>query len=561
MKTAFDRVLRQAQWRCHINLLLAQWVRAMLVAGVIGIAAALGQKIFVVYQVQAWMAGALAGLAAVAAAGLYLIGRPSRMDAAVQIDQKLRLRERFSSALALQSVEDPFAQAACVEAHEAAQHVQIGGQFPIRLGRRWMPAMASWVAAAAILLFLPTLDVLGYYRQETARKEERLKQAEARAEVAKELEKVQMVVNKLGEKGLAGELAQMEKAAPDGMKADDLKRQALPKLEELASKLDKKNEIKLDTFKDLQDRLKTLRGSPEGLDQQLNRALAKGNMKKASEIVKDLQKKLDSGEMNSKDQEALAKQLQDLAKQLEDAAKGDKNLEQELAEKGLDKELAKLDPEKLREALKNQGLTQEQIDQLADAAAASQNAKQALSKLAQAMSKAGMAKGSGQMAQELDPLSDQLTEAEAMLQDMELTKAELDELKRCMGKLGCCGGEGEGENGCPGIGEWAEGDPMGQGGGTGGPGIGQGPRPIAEGGDVATERHKANVVTQDGPAIASTFIKDSQVKGESKKEFQNVVQAAKDAAAEAISENQIPRRYEGAIKGYFNQIDQEKKPK
>ena len=51
------------------------------------------------------------------------------------------------------------------------------------------------------------------------------------------------------------------------------------------------------------------------------------------------------------------------------------------------------------------------------------------------------------------------------------------------------------------------------------------------------------------------FFKGAQVKGEARKELSGIVQAAKDASAEAINENQIPRRYEGAVKKYFGELE------
>ncbi len=46
------------------------------------------------------------------------------------------------------------------------------------------------------------------------------------------------------------------------------------------------------------------------------------------------------------------------------------------------------------------------------------------------------------------------------------------------------------------------------------------------------------------------------MKGESRREFSETVQAARDAAAEAISENEVPRKYEEAIKEYFGRLEQ-----
>jgi hypothetical protein len=60
---------------------------------------------------------------------------------------------------------------------------------------------------------------------------------------------------------------------------------------------------------------------------------------------------------------------------------------------------------------------------------------------------------------------------------------------------------------------------------------------------------------EQGPVIASWYFKDIQVTGEAKREFSEVLQAGRDRAAEAISDNQIPRKYEDSIKKYFNQLD------
>lgn len=56
--------------------------------------------------------------------------------------------------------------------------------------------------------------------------------------------------------------------------------------------------------------------------------------------------------------------------------------------------------------------------------------------------------------------------------------------------------------------------------------------------------------------IASWYFKESQIKGQAKREYSEVIQAGRDSAAEAITENEIPRRYEDAIKKYFGQLEQ-----
>ena len=92
--------------------------------------------------------------------------------------------------------------------------------------------------------------------------------------------------------------------------------------------------------------------------------------------------------------------------------------------------------------------------------------------------------------------------------------------------------------------------------GPGGEGIGYGPRATDDSGKTATKRVRTANKPGQGPVIASWYFKESQIKGEARRDFTEVVQAARDGAAEAISENEIPRKYEDAIKTYFGQLEQ-----
>jgi len=71
---------------------------------------------------------------------------------------------------------------------------------------------------------------------------------------------------------------------------------------------------------------------------------------------------------------------------------------------------------------------------------------------------------------------------------------------------------------------------------------------------TATKATRAQSETGSGPLVASWYFKDMQVKGEAQRDFVEVVRAGRASAAEAISENQIPRRYEQAVKEYFSRL-------
>jgi hypothetical protein len=86
--------------------------------------------------------------------------------------------------------------------------------------------------------------------------------------------------------------------------------------------------------------------------------------------------------------------------------------------------------------------------------------------------------------------------------------------------------------------------------------MGHGPRSFDDSGQTSTKKTKVLSKTEKGPVIASWYFKGSQFKGEAKRDFSEVIQAAGNSAAEAISENQIPRKYEEAVKSYFGQLEQ-----
>jgi len=55
--------------------------------------------------------------------------------------------------------------------------------------------------------------------------------------------------------------------------------------------------------------------------------------------------------------------------------------------------------------------------------------------------------------------------------------------------------------------------------------------------------------------IASWYFQGEQVRGEARRKFKEVVAAGRDSAAEAVQENQIPRKYEQSVKEYFGHLD------
>ncbi len=622
MKTPFDNVLRRVRVQCGLNVALEYLALALCAAAGVVLLAAGVHKVFAVGTFHFLLIPAVVVLAAAAAAVLWWRRRMGALEAAVLVDQRLGLREKVSTSLALAESDDPFAKAACRQAREQAAGLDVKGKFPVRLSRQWYFTAGAWVAAVAVVCFVPQMDLLGHGAK-VAEKTDQQKQLEAaQVEVKKIEEKLKVTVNPLGDKELTAELANLDKAA-ELAKPEEIRRESIKTLGDLAEKVQTPETVKQSqAMANLKDSLKGLKGSPKGLTNELNKNIAKGDFKKAAEALRQIEKEIKDGKLPPEQAKQLENQLQDLANQMEKLAAKQQGLEDELEKSGLPADMAKLDAQQLKDALAKQGLSQEKIDQLMQKAASQKLTAEQLEKLAKAMKnrKSGdpskqpdgqdpsgkdpSGKSSepidlGELADRLAQGADQLDMLEAMKQDAELREMTVQEIKdaiaklgknqggesgklaKLLGKAGQDGqgpdgqgaampggkpgngdgnGEGQGDgqgNGDGGTSAFQQGDPSGKPGiGSGGPGQGYGKRPTSPGGDTALSKTKVESAGKDGPAVASWYYKGEQVKGESKRELAEILQAAKDSASDAVTDNEIPRKYEGPVKKYFSNLEE-----
>jgi len=480
---------------------------------------------------------------------LWLLNVPTRMQVSLLLDERLRLHERFSTTLALARSQDAFAAAARAEARKAAEHVRPESAFPIRPSRRWLYTGATWSIVWALVLFMPQKDLLGLFARKQ-KQQQQAKQVElAKSDVGESTRVVKSVLKRLDNPGLADDLAALDQM-PQNAEPQDIRRQAIRKLSDLSDKVRQmQSSTQLQSMNLLQQMLKQLPGSPDALLQKLRIALARGNFGQAGNLLRQMQRELTEGKLSEQQRKALAEKLRALARQLKELAAKNKQLEEELEKLGLDKALARLNAEQLRQALQKQGLSQERIEQLLRKSAACRAACSRCSGLGRAMAACGAGAG-GLSADELAAVSEQLDELESMQQQLMLTQAALDQLARAS----ACLGQGM----CPGLGcqgPFAEGYKRGFSSGTGGPGQGYGPRGYDDSGQTATKQTKVTNKPGQGPVVASWYFKDAQVRGDARRDFASVVRAGRDSASEAISENEIPRKYEQAVKSYFGRLE------
>jgi hypothetical protein len=552
MLEILEKKVRSVWFRCSINLLLRHMGRVLTAVGIIVMLTVLTDRLLALGIIKSINSQAILYFSAAAILLiflLWLLKQPSRMQVSLLLDERLKLRERFSTTLAFTGSDDPFADAARSEARQKAEQLSIQGYFPIRPTKCWVYAVSTWLIAAALISFMPQKDLLGFLRkdEEEQRRAEQLEKT--KVDIKDAADPVKLAVKQLGEPELADALNKLDQTPKDA-KPQDIKRQAIRQLGDLSNKIQQmQSGMKLDSVTQLQKMLKQLRGSSDVFSQKLRLALAKGQFSQASNLISELQKELAKGNLSPEQKKALAGQLQDLAKRLQDLAQKNEEFEKELEKLGLNKELAKLNEQQLREALTKQGLSAENIEELLRKASSFRSAASMCAGLGNALAACGA--GAGQLSGDgLAAAIDQLNDFDSLQQQLMLTQASLDEITRAI----ACLGEGMGQ-GLGGYGPFMEGPSDRFGPGTGGPGVGYGPRGFAED-DTSTQRTRLKNKPGQGPAIASWYFQESQIKGEAKREFTEVVQAASDGAAAAISENEIPRKYEEAIKKYFGGLEQ-----
>ncbi|MHC4324041.1 MAG: hypothetical protein ACYSUX_07190 [Planctomycetota bacterium] len=552
MLETLEKKLRSVWFRCSINLLLKHIGRILTAVGIIVLLTVLTDRLLALGIIDSVNSRAILSFSAAAIILillLWLMKQPSRMQVSLLLDERLKLSERFSTTLALADSDDPFADAARNEAKQKAQQVNIQGHFPIRPSRCWMYAVSTWLIAAAIIFFMPQKDLLGFLRKDRQQKQRARQLEQTKVDIKEAADPVKLAIKQMGEPELAEALSKLDQTPKDA-RPQDIKRQAIRQLGDLSKTIQQmQSGMKLDSVNQLQKMFKQLRGSSDAFSQKLRLALAKGRFSQASNIMSELQKELAKGNLSPEQQKAFAGQLQDLAKRLQELAQKNEELEKELEKLGLNKELAKLSEQQLRQALQKQGLAAENIEELLRKASAMQSAASMCAGLGSAMAACGM--GAGQLSGEgLAAAAMQLDEFDALKQQLMLTQASLDEISNAI----ACLGEGMGQ-GLGGLGSFMEGLSNRSGPGTGGAGVGFGPRGTAAD-DTSTQRTRLKNKPGQGPAIASWYFQESQIKGEAKRDFTEVVQAARDGAAAAISENEIPRKYEEAIKKYFGRLEE-----
>jgi len=547
MDGVFNKKLRQARVRCTLDVMLRQIMWVGLGAGVIALLAVLVERLL---ALEVMLKGPIYVYSATAAALILIlcwVRRPQRMQVSLLLDERLGLHERFSTALALEAMDDPFVRCAREEALERVQAVKPAQCIPIRAARPWWGTLLIWVVFGVVFLWFPQKDLLGLNEKKAEAQKEKAQIELAEKQIKDATATVKLAADELEAPELKNDLAGLSEALK-GAEPQAAKRQVIRKLGDMSDKLNSmRSSLENQSMGLMQQMMRQLRASPNALSQQLQMALARSQFSKAATLMRQLQQQMMRGDMSEQQKQALDQQLKNLAKQIQALAKKKDALEDELEKQGLDPKLAGLTPEQLKKALQKKGLKPEQIDELMQKMAACNMAGSRASRLGQALG--GGAGGMG--GEGLSDALAALDELADLNKQMVLSEAMLAEIERAI----ACLGEGM----CQGLGAmrpYMDGYSERMGPGSGGPGMGYGQVAVDEDGNTTFKKTVSKSKTGQGPVVASWYFQGEQIKGQAARDYSQAVQEAGAAAAEAINNSHIPKKYEKAVKSYFGQLEE-----
>ena len=495
----------------------------------------------------AWLGGTLV-------AGLFtatvwsFMTRRGELEAAIEIDKRFGLKERVSSAVALdqETLETPAGQALLSDTVRRIERLDVGERFHIALDKSaWWPLVPGTLAVLVAVLISSRVPENKAQATTTQSPQQIRKSAKA---LEKKLAQKRDEAKKQGLKDADSLLKKLEEGTKElGDKATPDKQKALVKLNDLSKELEQRKQ-KLGFDEKFKQQLNNLKDLKKGPAEAAAQAMKNGDFRKAMKEFEELKKKLAEGKLDEKEKQQMAEQLNQMKDVMQKAAEAHEQAKQEL-----EKQI-----EKSRKAGDNQQAQklQQQLDKMQQQKPAMQKLQQ-LAQECKACANA-MKQGNAQQAQQaLDKLGKEL---EAMAQ----SQAEMKMLQEALDEIAAAkqGMAGDGEKDGDGDGEELDGDMAMQGGGKnqkGKPGMGMGAGRGA--GDRPEERGKTGSYDSNvkqhvgkGAAVVTDLVDGPNKKGEVTELIKGEFESAKQSGDDPLTGQRLPRDYRDHAKEYFERF-------
>lgn len=421
------RVSRRLFWQVLLDTLAWCWTGALVLATGWFLA-----QPWILNEPQPWLrwavTGGLLGTASLLALILAVLRAPSRLAAALSLDERFGLKERVTTSLTLapEQASSSAAQALLADVDQRIGKLDIGERFPIAMSRSaaLVPAMAMLLACVAFL-YDPTRG------QATAAINEDKKPVPNAAAVD---QKMKDLVKKKDEKKPADKLkseeldqleAKLEDIANRPRSTKEQLRDRIKEMTALEDEMKKREREMSEKQQSLKSQLRQLdrildkEAEREGPAKDLQKAIKEGDFDKAKDEIERLAKKMQENELSDKEKQQLAKQLQKLEETLKNLSE-QKDKEEEL--KKLARE-GKLDAETLKRELAELKKDSQRLKEMADLAKKLGECQQCLQK--------GDAQAAAKNLQQAGDKLKKLGLDEQDLKDLQEQLQRLQECKEC----------------------------------------------------------------------------------------------------------------------------------
>ncbi len=312
--------------------------------------------------------------------------RPTSRQAAIAIDDRLGLKEKFSTALYVRTSTDPFAAAAVRDAEVTADNVSLHKRFPVPFPRTMIATITLIVVTLLMARFLPAYPL--FADDDAGRKPLQAQKDKQSADTHKLLAKALTEVDDTPALTKADavkiEAARQELRELQGKPVHDeiaAQRSAQKAMEDMQAIKDKVKEIH-DKALQAKNDSELFRSIGQPIDDagpmgDVNKDIAKGDFGQAAKDVEAAVKKFD--QEKPQDQEKTAENMAKLAEQLKQIANNtdvQKKIADKLQQAGATSQQMNQLAKALQGAANGDKQAQQQVNQIANQIAQQQNAQQ-----------------------------------------------------------------------------------------------------------------------------------------------------------------------------------------
>lgn len=480
-----------------------------------------------------WTAGA--GLVGVLSALIITLARrPTLLQAATEVDIRMKLNERLSSSMQLTSETQatPIGQALIQDAQRSAERIDIRDAFAIKLAPYQLWSLLPIFLAGLTLLLpnaTPPQNSAGML-DPTALTQVKNSAQDLLEQVRKQRENLDQDDLEDAElfKQLESKLEELQKPQTKDAK------KILSDINQLKESLEKRRS-ELGSSENLRKNLAGLKSMEKGPAEKMADSLEEGEFEKAIDELEKMMSDLESGKMSPEMQEKLAKQMEQMAEALQEAV-----AEHQAAAKELEKQIAEAeaagDAQKVAELRKKLAENQAQaeaMEQLQQMANDMKEAQEALKKGDQAGAKKALEKMKAQMKK--------MDQNDKQLKDLKQLMDAAEKCKNCAN--GQCEGEGAGKSEEESW-KWKKG--MGE-------GRGSGPRDEKET-DTRSIDSQVRTEMKDGETVYGGKAGGTNRKGATREEVKEAILSAEIEDPEALDSLPLPKKQRDQAREYYDSI-------